>query len=285
VLAGGPAADLSASTLYPGGYPLLITPAYWFSSNPSTVYHGVMVINAVISALVLPLGYLTCRRLGLGRPAAYGVAFAAALVPAGFFYSEYARADAVFVVITLAWLLTTHSWLTASSARVRYANAAGSAGLAAYAYAVHSRGLVMVAGLAAIGVFIGWRQAAARLSVLVAALIAVLVAAAGSALNHRISLSQWATAGRYRSENRIQVTPASSASRSRCAPAGLRQLRPSGVVTRRLRLVELPLLRVRRGRGGHAPPAHARGQGARPAVRGHCGGGLGTAVAAARRSR
>ena len=30
--------------------------------------------------------------------------------------------DAVFVVIKLAWLLTTHSWLTASSARVRYAN-------------------------------------------------------------------------------------------------------------------------------------------------------------------
>ncbi len=189
VLAGGPGANLSGSTLYPGGYPLLITPAYWFSSNPSTVYHGVMAINAVISALVLPLGYLACRRLGLGRPAAYGVAFAAALVPAGFFYSEYAMTDAVFVVITLAWLLTTHSWLTASSARVRYANAAGSAALAAYAYAVHSRGLVMVAGLAAIGVFIGWRQAAARLSVLVAALTAVVVAAAGWALNHHISLA------------------------------------------------------------------------------------------------
>jgi len=188
VLAGGPAADLSYSTLYPGGYPLLITPAYWFSSNPSTVYHAVMVINALIGALVLPLGYLACRRLGLGRPAAYGVAFVAALVPAGFFYSEYAMTDAVFVVITLAWLLTTHSWLTTSSARVRYANAAGSAALAAYAYAVHSRGLVMVAGLAAMGVFIGWRQAAARLSVLVAALTAVVVAAAGWALNHHISL-------------------------------------------------------------------------------------------------
>jgi len=91
-------------------------------------------------------------------------------------------------VITLAWLLTTHSWLTASSARVRYANAAGSAALAAYAYAVHSRGLVMVAGLAAMGVFIGWRQAAARLSVLVAALTAVIVTAAAWALNHHISL-------------------------------------------------------------------------------------------------
>ncbi len=34
VLAGGPAADLSASTLYPGGYPLLITPAYWSAAIP-----------------------------------------------------------------------------------------------------------------------------------------------------------------------------------------------------------------------------------------------------------
>ena len=95
VLAGGPGADLSGSTLYQVGYPLLITPVYWFTSNPSTVYHAVLVINALISALVLPLGYIACRRLGLGRPAAYGVATVAALVPAGFFYSQYAMTDAV----------------------------------------------------------------------------------------------------------------------------------------------------------------------------------------------
>jgi hypothetical protein len=189
VLAGGPGADLSGSTLYQGGYPLLITPVYWFTSNPSTVYHAVLTVNAMISALVLPLGYLACRRLGLGRPAAYGVATVAALVPAGFFYSEFAMTDAVFPVITLAWLLTTHSWLTASSARVRYANAAGSALLAAYAYVIHSRGLVMLAGLAAVGVFIAWRQAAARLSVLVAALTTLVVAAAGWLLNHHITLA------------------------------------------------------------------------------------------------
>jgi hypothetical protein len=189
VLAGGPGADLSGSTLYQVGYPLLITPVYWFTSNPSTVYHAVLAINAAISALVLPLGYLACRRLELGRPAAYFVAFVAALVPAGFFYSEYAITDAIFVVITLAWLLTTHSWLTASSARARYANAAGSALLAAYAYAVHSRGLVMLAGLAAVGVLIFWRQARSRLSVLVAALTAVVVAATSWALNHHISLA------------------------------------------------------------------------------------------------
>ncbi len=83
------------------------------------MYHAVLAINAVISALVLPLGYLACRRLGLDRPAAYGVAMIAALLPAGFFYSEYAMTDAIFPVITLAWLLAVHSWLTARSPRAR----------------------------------------------------------------------------------------------------------------------------------------------------------------------
>jgi hypothetical protein len=71
VLAGGPAADFSGatlyhSTLYQGGYPLLITPVYWFTSSPAAVYHAVLLINAVVSALVMPLGYFACRRLGPG---------------------------------------------------------------------------------------------------------------------------------------------------------------------------------------------------------------------------
>ena len=187
VLAGGPGADLSGSTLYPGGYPLLITPVYWFTSNPATVYHAVMMINAAISAAIMPLGYLACRRLGLDRPAAYGVATVAALVPAGFFYSQYAMTDAVFPVITLAWLLATHSWLTASSARGRYAAAAGSALLAGFAYMVHSRGLVLLAGYAAVGAFIAWRRPAARGSVAAAALIALGVAGAAWGLNHYLA--------------------------------------------------------------------------------------------------
>ena len=187
VLAGGPGADLSGSTLYQGGYPLLITPVYWFTSNPGTVYHAVLVINALVSAAVLPLGYAVCRRLGLGRPAAYGVAMVAALVPAGLFYSEYAMTDAIFPVITLAWLLATHTWLTASSARGRYLAAAGSALLAGYAYMVHSRGLVMLAGYAAVGGFILWRRAGARLSVAVAGLTALATTAAGWMLDRYLA--------------------------------------------------------------------------------------------------
>jgi hypothetical protein len=186
VLAGGPAADLSFSTLYQGGYPLVITPVYWFTSDPATVYHAVVAVNSAVGAALLPLGYLACRRLGLGRPAAYGVATVAALLPAGFIYSQYAMSDAIFPVITLAWLLATHSWLglsAATSPRGRYAAAAGSALLAGFAYATHSRGLVMLAGYAAVGGFLAWRRPAARGSVAVAGLTALVTVAASWALN------------------------------------------------------------------------------------------------------
>jgi hypothetical protein len=171
VLAGGPATDFSGSTtLYQVGYPLLITPVFWFIHNPVTVYRTVLTVNAAVSATLMPLAYVAGRRLGLGRPAAYGVAAITALLPAGFFYAEYAMADAIFPVLVLAWLLATHSWLTASSSRGRYAAAIGAALLAGYAYAVHSRGDVIVAGYVAVGALVAWRRLAPRGTVAAAAL-------------------------------------------------------------------------------------------------------------------
>jgi hypothetical protein len=183
VLAGGPGGNFSGATLYQGGYPLLITPVYWFTSSPAAVYHAALLINAAVSATVMPLGYLVCRRLGLDRPAAYGVAMVAALLPAGFFYSEYAIADSIFPVITLAWLLVIHSWLVAESPRARYTAAVGSAVLSGYAYTVHSRGSVLLAGLAVVAVFMFWRRPASRRSVAAAVLAVVVIAGAGWALN------------------------------------------------------------------------------------------------------
>ena len=171
VLAGGPATDFSYSTLYQAGYPLLIAPVYWFTSNAVTVYHAVLVINAAISALLMPLAYVMGRRLGLVRPAAYAVAAVAALLPAGLFYSEFAMTDAIYPVLVLAWLLTVHTWLTARSARGQYAAAAGSALLAGYAYAVHSRGAVIVLSYVAVGVLIAWRRLAPRRTAVAAALV------------------------------------------------------------------------------------------------------------------
>jgi hypothetical protein len=187
VLGGGPAADFTGATMYRGGYPLLITPVYWFTSSPSAVYHAVLLINAAVSAAVMPLGYLACRRLGLGRPAGYGVATVAALLPAGFFFSEYAIADAIFPVVTLAWLLAIHSWLVATSSRARYAAAIGSAVLSGYAYVVHSRGLVLLAGFAAVGVFVAWRRPAARGSAAAAMLTLLATVGAGWALDRYLA--------------------------------------------------------------------------------------------------
>jgi hypothetical protein len=187
VLAGGPATDFSYSTLYQGGYPLLITPVYWFTSNAVMVYHAALLINAAISALLMPLAYLTGRRLGLVRPAAYAVAMVTALLPAGLFYAEYAMTDAIYPVLVLAWLLTVHSWLTARSVRGQYAAAAGSALLAGYAYAVHSRGTVIVLSYAAVGVLVAWRRLAPRRTAAAAGLVLVASVGDGWLLNHYLT--------------------------------------------------------------------------------------------------
>jgi hypothetical protein len=188
VLAGGPATSFSGSTtLYQGGYPLLITPVFWFLHNPVSVYRAVLIINAAVSAALMPLAYVTGRRLGLGRPAAYGVATATALLPAGFFYAEYAMADAIFPVLVLAWLLATHSWLTASSSRGQYAAAVGAALLAGYAYAVHSRGDVIVAGFVAVGALVAWRRLAPRGTVVAAALALAASVGAGWLMDRYLS--------------------------------------------------------------------------------------------------
>lgn len=186
VLAGGPGANFGDSTMYPAGYPLLISPVFWFTQNPLTAYHAVMVVNALVSALLMPLCYVASRRLGLtSRPLAYGVALVTALLPAGLFYSQYAMADAIFPVIVLAWLLTTHSWLTAARDRDRYLAAAGSAVLTGYSWAVHSRGDVFIlAFIVVLAIMLVWKKN--RDSVLLGAGVAVVTLLAGWALNQHI---------------------------------------------------------------------------------------------------
>ncbi len=196
VLAGGVPANFSYSTLYPVGYPLLITPVYWFTHSPVTVYRAVLLVNAPISAALMPLAYLAGRRLRLDRPAAFGVAMVTALLPAGLFYSQYAMPDAIYPVLVLGWLLTVHSWLTASSRRGRYAAAIGSALLAGYADAVHSRGLVIVAVYVAVGALIAWRRLAPRGTVLAAAVALSVPLWLSSVLNGRLAAAMYPSGAR-----------------------------------------------------------------------------------------
>jgi hypothetical protein len=192
VMAGGVPDNFSYSTLYPSGYPLLFTPLFWFSHfahNPAAAYRAVLDINAPIGALLLPLSYVAGRRLELSRGQAYGVAMVAALLPAGLFYTEYAMTDAIFPVLVLAWLLATHTWLTGRTARACYLAAAGSGLLAGYLWAVHSRGLVIVAGYLVVG-FLVWKRYIAPRGTLIAAAAGLLVTAVPCWLLNRYLASQ-----------------------------------------------------------------------------------------------
>ncbi|WP_345352447.1 hypothetical protein [Actinoallomurus liliacearum] len=201
-LTGGPGGDLSGSTFYQGGYPLLLTPAFWLSHDPQTCYRIVLGINALVGAAIFPLGVVALRRMRLARSQAYALAFAAALLPAATVFGGLALTDAVLPTLLLGWLLALHSFLRAWSrgrtasgdARRAYARRTVTAGslaslAAAYAYTVHARGSVILAvhvlilaGVLARDVL--RREPTRRLGTRLAPMAVVLLAAgAGWALN------------------------------------------------------------------------------------------------------
>jgi hypothetical protein len=140
LVAGGAAGDLSEWPLYQPGYPLLISPAFWLSDNPATVYCLVIAINSLVGASLLVLAYVALRRLNLPRVQAYLLATVTALLPSVIYYSQFAMADAVLPVAVLGWLLLVHSWIAGG----RLGHGAAASAVAAYCYCRHSRGSIIV---------------------------------------------------------------------------------------------------------------------------------------------
>jgi hypothetical protein len=183
--AGAPS-NFSYGTLYQGGYPLLLVPVYWFTSDSVTVYHATMVVNAVVNALLMPLAFLALRRLAVPRRLAFAGAMVAALVPEGVFYTQVAMSDAIFPVVVLGWLLAVHTWLTARGWRASLGWGALSAALAAYSYAVHPRGLVVIVAFGLVAVYAAVRRMVPVWAVGPAAVALGLVLFATRKLDHRI---------------------------------------------------------------------------------------------------
>jgi len=126
------------------GYPLLLAPIYFFTSDPFQVYRGAQVFGIAVNALTFPLGFLFASRvLGAPRRWALGAAFVAAALPAVAFYSEFALTDSLMATLGLAWLLLVHAWLTATGRRHLLA-AIGAGLVAGFVYAMHVRGTFLV---------------------------------------------------------------------------------------------------------------------------------------------
>ncbi|MGK5558926.1 hypothetical protein ACSNOI_45725, partial [Actinomadura kijaniata] len=139
-LTGGTGADFSGSTFYQPGYALLLVPASLIGDDPQTVYRIAMVTNALVGALVFPLGHLALRRLGFARADAFALAWAVALLPATTLFGMGALADAVLPVVVLGWLLALDRFVHGGGAVAGIVS-----GLAAvYAYATHMRGMVLL---------------------------------------------------------------------------------------------------------------------------------------------
>lgn len=179
LLTGGAVGNLSGRTFYQVGYPLLISPAFWFSDDPITVYRIVIAINSLIGASLFFLAYIALRRVDLPRGRAYLLATVAALLPSEIYYGQFAMTDAVLPVVVLGWLLLVHTWV--SRGRVGYG--VGASVVAAYSYSVHGRGEVIVLAHAGLLLAALWRRWASKQDIAVVANALAAASAAAWALN------------------------------------------------------------------------------------------------------
>jgi len=177
VLAGGLPGQLEQAPFYRGGYSLLIAPLVNLSSNPSFVYHLVLVLNAALAASVFPLLYLLLTRFAGVRPQlAIWAALAGAVYPAVTVLSQVAMSENALFPLVCLWLIAFAGLLRQEDRRggLLWAVALGAATGALWA--VHARMVVAVA-LAIAGLI--WLALRRRLHPAAIALgLGVIVAAA-----------------------------------------------------------------------------------------------------------
>ncbi|GIE35553.1 hypothetical protein Ait01nite_085980 [Actinoplanes italicus] len=158
-IAGGPEGFSSETPLFRRiGYPLLVSPAFLFGLDFATSYKIVHVVNAMISALTLPLAYLLGRRMfGLKPWIALAAALAAATIPAGVFWSLVGMTDSIMAPLMLGWFLAIHRWL-GDTARKGAAITAGV--ITGVLYTVHIRGTILLLVYFAFLAFLVFRRLA-----------------------------------------------------------------------------------------------------------------------------
>ena len=160
---------------YHFGYPLLLAPLYPLLGSTERVFEGALVLDGLLASLQVVFLYLLARRLfGLEQGYALGAALAAALYPAWLLQSSFGWSESLFAAVFSLWVLL--AWRSFRQDGGPWLVAFGLAG--AYLYAIHPRGLGLVAvTLAALGLaaFRGWtgrRWTVAALAVTAAAFVA-----------------------------------------------------------------------------------------------------------------
>jgi hypothetical protein len=146
VLAGGVTGQLEQAPFYRGGYSLLIVPLINLSSNPTVVYHLVLVLNAALAASLFPLLYLLLTRFGAVPPtAAIWAALAGAVYPAVTVLSQVAMSENALFPLVCVWLLAFGGLLACRDRRGGLLWGAALGASTGALWAVHNRMIVAVA--------------------------------------------------------------------------------------------------------------------------------------------
>jgi hypothetical protein len=203
VTGGGPNAMLPAwSIMRAIGYPLILSPIHWFVQDPTAVYRGVHIVNAIVGALIFPLVYLLGRRMfDFGRWPAAGIAFVLATLPSAVFFGEFALTDAFLPTLVLFMLVALHG-MVASSGRAALWYGAFTGAAAGYAANTHVRGQVMIVVICGVIVVAIARKWVTLATGIVAATAAGVVYVAGLLANTWLEAHMFAN-GSFVVDNRI----------------------------------------------------------------------------------
>lgn len=96
----------------PPGYGLLLAPLHWVADGPSSLYHAIIVLNALVGGACLPIArHLAVTHFDMDRVLAWLVGMAAVLYPSLIAYSGYALPETLLYTLALCWVIAWCLWV------------------------------------------------------------------------------------------------------------------------------------------------------------------------------
>ena len=168
---------------YSVGYPILLAPLSWIFKNPIGVYHGALVVNALIGGALIPVLYALGREaIGLSERNAFLAAAVTGVYPGFLLHTNIAWAENLIPLLAALQLLFVYRALY----RQQTGWALAVAGTSAALYVTHPRTLAIVG--ATVAVLLGaalWR-AIPRMQVAACLVLMGPLMLAGRLLNEHV---------------------------------------------------------------------------------------------------
>jgi hypothetical protein len=164
---------IDAASSFHAGYSLFIAPTFLFS-DPSTVWRGVLAINALLWAANFAMLYKIMRRLlpYAGERRVLGATVVSALYPTWIVSSSYAFATTAFVTVFLASILALFLWRRDNPLSILPHSI-----LIGYLYWVHPTGAAVALASALVATLDCWQRGDAKPILLHLAFVIALIVA------------------------------------------------------------------------------------------------------------